>query len=83
MSFFSGCLEVSVMSMSKDEAKQLLERLIFEETAPQDWVQDVWGLSPLLGDGAAKLYEAFEALIAIAPEEELENFLQGLYRDQI
>jgi hypothetical protein len=71
------------MVMSKDDAKQLLERLIFEETAPQDWVQDVWGLSPLLGDGAAKLYEVFEALIAIAPEEELENFLQGLYRERM
>jgi len=37
------------MSISKTEAKQLLERMIFEETHPQDWVQDTWGLSPLLG----------------------------------
>lgn len=71
------------MAMSRAEAKQLLERLIFEETDPQDWVQDVWGLSPLLGDGAAKLFEVFEALIELASEEDLENLLQGFYREQM
>ncbi|MEC4816452.1 MAG: hypothetical protein SAK29_24770, partial [Scytonema sp. PMC 1069.18] len=37
------------MSFSKTEAKQLLQRLIFNDSHPQDWVQDVWGLSPTLG----------------------------------
>ncbi|MFB2837105.1 hypothetical protein [Floridanema evergladense] len=69
------------MSISKAEAKQLLERMIFEETNPQDWVQDVWGLSPLLGDSAAKLFEAFEMLIECCPEEKLDNLLQSLYRE--
>jgi hypothetical protein len=69
------------MSISKSEAKQLLERMIFEETSPQDWVQDVWGLSPLLGDSAAKLFEAFEMLIECCPEEKLDNLLQSLYRE--
>ncbi len=56
------------MSISKTEAQQLLERMIFEETHPKDWVEDVWGLSPLLGDSAAKLFEVFEALIECCPE---------------
>jgi hypothetical protein len=71
------------MSISKLEAKQLLERMIFEETSPQDWVQDVWGLSPLLGDSAAKLFEAFEMLIECCPEEKLDNLLQSLYREYL
>jgi hypothetical protein len=64
------------MSISKVEAKQILERLIFDDSNSQDWVQDVWGLSPFLGDSAAKLLEAFEALIDCCPEEKLENLLQ-------
>ena len=71
------------MSISKVEAKQLLERMIFEELHPEDWVQDVWGLSPLLGDSAAKLLEAFEILIECCPEEKLENLLQSLYQEQL
>ncbi|NJM72757.1 MAG: hypothetical protein HC862_22900 [Scytonema sp. RU_4_4] len=64
------------MSISKIEAKQLLERLIFDDAHPQDWVQDVWGLSPILGDSAAKLLDVFEALIECCSEEKLENLLQ-------
>ena len=68
------------MSISKTEAKQLLERMIFEDTHPKDWVEDVWGLSPFLGDSAAKLFEVFEALIECCPEAQLENLLQGYYQ---
>jgi hypothetical protein len=71
------------MSISKQEAKQLLERLIFEDARPQDWVQDVWDLSPFLGDSAAKLLEVFEALIECCPQEQLENLLQTYYQDYI
>lgn len=71
------------MSISKTEAKQLLERLIFEDERPQDWVQDVWGISPMLGDSAAKLLEAFEALIECCPEDQLENLLQTYYQDNL
>jgi hypothetical protein len=71
------------MPISKSEAKQLLERLIFEDEHPQDWIQDVWGLSPTLGDSAAKLLEAFDALIECCPEEKLENLLQSFYRDSL
>ena len=71
------------MPLSKIEVKQLLERMIFEDERPQDWVQDVWGLSSTLGDSAAKLLEVFEALIECCPEDKLENLLQTLYQDYL
>lgn len=71
------------MSVSKAEAKQLLERMIFEDTAPQDWVQDVWGLSPFLGDSAAKLLDAFNLLIDCCPEDQIDNLVKGLYREKL
>ena len=72
-----------LMPISKIEAKQLLHRLIFEDATPQDWVQDVWGLSTILGDSAAKLLEVFEALIECCPEEKLENLLQSFYQEPL
>jgi hypothetical protein len=69
------------MPLAKDEAKQLLERLIFADERPEDWVQDVWGLSPTLGETAAQLLEVFDALIESCSEEKLDNLLQGMYQD--
>ncbi|MGL5794031.1 MAG: hypothetical protein ACRC06_06385 [Waterburya sp.] len=71
------------MSLSKAEAKQLLERMIFDEQPPQQWVEDVWGLTPMLGDSAAKLYEAFEALIECCPEDKLDNLVQTYLQTQL
>jgi hypothetical protein len=71
------------MSISKAEAKQLLERIIFDKERPQDWVQDVWGMSPTLGENAAKLLEVYDALIECCPEEKLENLVQGLFNDYL
>jgi hypothetical protein len=71
------------MALSKSETQQLLERLIFEETEPEDWVQDVWGLSPMLGDSAAKLLEAFQAVCDRCADEDLEDLLQTFYREQM
>lgn len=71
------------MTLSKAEAQQLLERLIFEDTHPEEWVEDVWGLSPLMGDSAKKLLEVFHHLCDRCPTEELEDLLQTLYREQI
>lgn len=64
------------MPLSKTEAKQLLERMIFDDQIPKDWVEDVWGITPMLGDSAAKLYEAFEALIECCPEDKLDSLVQ-------
>jgi hypothetical protein len=67
--------------LAKDEIRRLLERLVFQDDRPQDWVQDVWGLSPTLGESAAKLLDVYEALLEYCSEEQLENLLQSLYQD--
>ena len=71
------------MSLSKEETQQLLQRLIFDDELPQEWVQDVWGISPTLGERAAKLLEVFEALVECCPEEKLENLLQSYYQNML
>ncbi|BAI88877.1 MULTISPECIES: hypothetical protein [Oscillatoriales] len=70
-------------SISRTEVKQLLERLIFVDDRPQDWVEDVWGMSPTLGETAARLVDAFDAVIECCSEEKLENLLQSLYSDRL
>lgn len=70
------------MPISKAEAKQLLERLIFDNERSQDWVQDVWGLSPTLGESAAKLLEVFDSLIECCPADQLDNLLKTYYQDR-
>ncbi len=37
----------------------------------------------ILGDSAAKLYEAFEALIECCPENKLDSLLQTYLQEQI
>lgn len=69
--------------ISKEEAQQLLERIIFEEMQPQDWAQDVWDFNPIHGESAARLLEAFTALIQISSSERLETYLHSLYEDRI
>lgn len=71
------------MAISKAEAKQLLERLVFDDERPRDWVQDIWGLSPTLGESAAKMLDVFDALVECCSEEKLENLLQMLYQEQV
>lgn len=71
------------MTLSKQEAKQQLEKLIFDNELPQDWVQDVWGMSPTLGETAAKLLEVFEGLIESCPDAKLDDLLQNLSEDSI
>lgn len=71
------------MALSKVEAKQLLERMIFNDDRPQDWAQDVWDMSPTLGETAANLIDALNALIDCCPPDNLDNLLQSLYRDRM
>jgi hypothetical protein len=66
------------MSISKSEAKRQLQQLIFDEERPREWVQDVWGMSPTLGETAARLLDAFEGAIEACSEEALVQLLQGL-----
>ena len=69
------------MPLSKQEAKQLLERIVFVDERATDWAQDVWDMSPTLGETAARLVAVMEGLIECCSDEKLENFLQGLYRE--
>ncbi|MEO1093654.1 MAG: hypothetical protein AAFX01_01975 [Cyanobacteria bacterium J06638_28] len=71
------------MSLSQDESKQLLARLVFDESSAEEWVQDVWALSPTLGETAARLVDAFDGLIDCAHQEKLENLLHGFYQEQL
>ncbi|MBE7380017.1 MAG: hypothetical protein F6J95_001230 [Leptolyngbya sp. SIO1E4] len=71
------------MSLSPKETQQLLERLVFDDSTAEDWVQDVWALSPTLGETAARLVDAFNGLIGCAQDEKLENLLQGFYQEQL
>jgi len=71
------------MALSKTEAKQILERMIFDEQKPKDWVEDVWGITPILGDSGSKLYEAFEALIECCPEDKLDGLVQTYLQEQM
>jgi hypothetical protein len=69
------------MALSKSEAKLLLERLIFDESDPQEWVQDVWGLNSCLGDRAAKLVDVLNALIDTYPVDRLDDLAKKMCQD--
>jgi hypothetical protein len=68
------------MGLERSELKQLLNRVIFDEGEAEDWIQDVWGLSPMLGDSAAKLWDVLEMLLEDCSDEVLEGFLQAIYQ---
>jgi hypothetical protein len=72
-----------VMALEKSEIKLLFERLVFDETVPQDWVEDVWALSPMMGDSALKLLEVFYKLLEHCPEKDLQEVLKEVYVAQM
>lgn len=69
--------------IDKEEAKHLLERMIFEQMHPNDWAQDVWDFNPVHGEAAARLLEAFSSLIDISTPERLEAYLENLYKNRL
>lgn len=71
------------MALDKTEVRMLFDRLIFDETDPQDWVEDVWGLSPMMGDSAMKLLEVFYKVLERTPEAELQEVLKEIYVAQM
>ncbi|MEM9137898.1 MAG: hypothetical protein AAGB01_11200 [Cyanobacteria bacterium P01_F01_bin.42] len=71
------------MALSDSEAKQLLDRLVFGEDKPQDWTQDVWDMSPTLGETAARLVEVYEAIADCCEAEALEELLKSFYAQQM
>jgi hypothetical protein len=71
------------MKISQTETQELLQRLIFDDSDPEEWVQDVWGLSPILGETAAKLLQVYERLLDCSPDDIQAELLQRLYADQM
>ncbi len=67
------------MTLSKSDAKTLLNSLIFTGDRPDDWIQDVWSLSPTLGQSAASLVDVFEMLVDSLSEEQLHIFVEQIY----
>ena len=69
------------MTLSKEQAKPLLEDLIFTGDRASDWVQDVWALSPTLAESAASLVDVLDILLAAMNEAQIETVLRKLYQD--
>ncbi len=69
------------MALSRAEVQQLLERLIFDDDTPEEWLQDVWGLSPTLGEKAVTLLNVLDRLIESYPEDLLEDVMNECYQD--
>lgn len=69
------------MTVSRKTAKKLLYDFMFEDESAQEWVEDVWGLSPFLGQSAANAAEVLGALVEACSEETLNEVLASLYKD--
>ncbi len=67
------------MTVSRKTAKKLLYDFMFESEGAQEWVQDVWGLSPFLGQGAANAAEVLGVLIETCSERQLNAIVASLY----
>ena len=68
------------MTVSRKTAKKLLYDFMFENEGAQEWVEDVWGLSPFLGQSAANAAEVLGALIEICSERQINEVLTSLYK---
>ncbi len=66
------------MTVSRNTAQKLLYDFMFESADAKDWVEDVWGLSPFLGQGAANAAEVLGALIAACSEDQLNTVIASL-----
>jgi hypothetical protein len=70
---------LSILGITQTQAKQLLEDLIFTGDRPGDWIQDVWMLSPTLGESAASLVDVFDLLLGMLDDLQREELLQKIY----
>jgi hypothetical protein len=61
---------------------QLLS-LIFGDDCPEDWAQDVWDMSPTLGETAARLVEALRDLGDRVPAAELAALVERYQAAQL
>jgi hypothetical protein len=69
------------LGITQIQTQQLLENLIFIDDRPEDWVQDVWALSPTLGESAASLVDVFELLLGMLNDRQREELLRKIYNN--
>ena len=67
------------MTVSSKTAKKLIYDFMFESADAKEWVEDVWGLSPFLGQGAANAAEVIGALLEVCSERQLNEVVSSLY----
>lgn len=67
------------MTVSSKTAKKLLYDFMFENESAQEWVDDVWGLSPFLGQGAANAAEVLGALLDTCSERQLNEVVSSIH----
>ncbi|MEL6469719.1 MAG: hypothetical protein AAFQ74_08330 [Cyanobacteria bacterium J06623_4] len=67
------------MTVSRKTAKKLIYDFMFETEDAQQWVEDVWGLSPFLGQSAANAAEVLGVLIDTCSERQLNEVVASLY----
>ncbi len=66
------------MTVSHKTAKKLLYDFMFESADAKDWVEDVWSLSPFLGQSAANAAEVLGALMATCSEAQINAVVASL-----
>ncbi|MGB3236741.1 MAG: hypothetical protein WBB29_00500 [Geitlerinemataceae cyanobacterium] len=69
------------MDITQEQTKELLIDLIFTGDRPGDWVQDVWDLSPILGESAASLVDVFDLVLGILNDTQRQELLQKIYHN--
>ncbi|MEO0946575.1 MAG: hypothetical protein AAFY11_00215 [Cyanobacteria bacterium J06641_5] len=62
---------------------EFLERLVFDDSSPQEWAQDVWDLNPILGERAAKLVEILALLAQHYPPGQLRVLVASHLGDRL
>ncbi|MEL6899931.1 MAG: hypothetical protein AAFP07_03195 [Cyanobacteria bacterium J06606_4] len=67
------------MTVSRKTAKKLIYDFMFEKENAQEWVEDVWGLSPFLGQSAANAAEVLGVLIDTCSERQLNEVVASLF----
>ncbi|MGD1896531.1 MAG: hypothetical protein ACFB16_06190 [Phormidesmis sp.] len=67
------------MTVSSKTAKKLIYDFMFESESAKEWVEDVWGLSPFLGQSAANAAEVLGALLETCSERQLNAVVASLY----
>lgn len=66
------------MTVSRKAAQRLLNDFMFESADGQQWVEDIWGLSPFLGQSAANVAEVLGVLLETCSERQLNDIVASI-----